>query len=149
MKSYKIECYLCGETDPTKFFNDKGRPSGLSSRCKTCSRIQSRERQGFRRTFLAELRKRGCAVCGETDVAVLEFHHVDPSQRSFNVAGSGQRTAWWKFFDEVAKCILLCANCHKRAHYYNWNLSEMPQFDRQEVEELFDQLWSLKSLDIS
>lgn len=138
----KTKCYICGETNPDNFFNDKSRSSGLSSRCKMCCRKETRKKIAFRQPFLASLKVRGCAVCGEKDIAVLEFHHANPAKRSFSVASIGQRTGWNKYFDEVAKCILLCANCHKRAHFYSWNLSSLHQFDRQEVKDVFDRLWN-------
>lgn len=138
----QARCYMCGEKDITRFSKDKSRSVGVASRCMSCVRKESRTKLLFRRIFLNHLKQRGCAVCAETDVSVLEFHHVDPKLRVFNIAGTGTRTGWGRYFDEISKCILLCANCHKRSHFYRWNLGQYETFDRTEVEVVFDSLWS-------
>ena len=55
-----------------------------------------------------------CAMCGLHDnrIAVYEFHHRDPSTKLFNIAhrlGYG----WDKIKNELDKCDLLCAICHR------------------------------------
>lgn len=51
-----------------------------------------------------------CAGCGETHN--LQFDHIDPSTKSFNVS-----RMWGlskdKFWSELKKCQLLCEECHK------------------------------------
>lgn len=56
---------------------------------------------------------KGCVRCGyrENPVA-LEFHHRDPSLKSFTVA-TGKGKAWRKVKAEIKKCDVLCANCHR------------------------------------
>lgn len=58
---------------------------------------------------------RGCERCGERDPCCLEFHHKDPSQKTGAIA---VLCGWsWKRLEaEIAKCVVLCANCHCRAH---------------------------------
>lgn len=67
--------------------------------------------------------ERGCAVCGEKDPIVLEFNHIDASNKSFNI-GETSRQGWSlkKLMEEVKKCEVLCANCHKRqtAKQFKW-----------------------------
>lgn len=56
-----------------------------------------------------------CSRCGyDKCLAALDFHHKDPSQKSFNV-GSVVR-AFEKVKPELDKCELLCANCHRELH---------------------------------
>ena len=54
-----------------------------------------------------------CVDCGESDIRVLEFDHRDPSKKLFTVSEltSGQST---KLEDEILKCDVRCANCHKK-----------------------------------
>jgi ribosomal protein L30E len=47
----------------------------------------------------------------------LQFHHIDPSQKDFNIGGRGSTRAWETIKAEIEKCILLCANCHAEEHY--------------------------------
>lgn len=58
-----------------------------------------------------------CAHCGIKDFRVLDFHHSDPEQKSFGIAAMVARVSKEKFLEEVSKCIVLCANCHRIEHY--------------------------------
>ena len=68
--------------------------------------------------------ERGCVDCGETDPLVLDFDHLDPATKTKNAKGSRvadgpKRLMWTKLSyaqleAEVAKCEVVCANCHRR-----------------------------------
>lgn len=60
---------------------------------------------------------RGCAICDMKDAACLEFHHLIPEEKKFNVdlAAVKARSAQ-EIQKEMAKCVILCANCHRRVH---------------------------------
>jgi hypothetical protein len=53
-----------------------------------------------------------CALCGyERCVINLHFHHVDPTEKSFQMTtASGKSLEQYR--REMKKCVLLCANCH-------------------------------------
>jgi superfamily II helicase len=58
-----------------------------------------------------------CVDCGETDPIVLEFDHVR-GQKEFNIGSAvrnGKTLA--QVIDEISKCDVRCANCHKRVTY--------------------------------
>jgi hypothetical protein len=57
-----------------------------------------------------------CSVCGETHPACLDFHHRDPYKKSFNLAEGWKTRTWQEILDEVDKCDILCANCHRKHH---------------------------------
>ena len=57
----------------------------------------------------------GCVLCGNTDLRFLEFHHRDPRQKSFNISASRSRPPRL-VMAEIAKCDVLCANCHRAVH---------------------------------
>ena len=63
--------------------------------------------------------KRGlrCSRCGESHPACLSFHHRDRALKKFDVsyaAAHGYSVA--AIEAEIAKCIVLCVNCHLLAH---------------------------------
>ena len=59
-----------------------------------------------------------CMDCGEDHPATLHFHHRDPKQKEFNVAEwYRQGTSIEKLEEEIAKCDVLCCNCHAKRHY--------------------------------
>ena len=58
-----------------------------------------------------------CQVCGyDRCIEALEFHHLDPTQKDFGISHKGYTRSWEKVKEEVDKCILLCANCHREFH---------------------------------
>ncbi len=57
-----------------------------------------------------------CSRCGyDRCVDALEFHHVNPVEKEFKL-GSGNTMSWQEYKRELAKCILVCSNCHKEIH---------------------------------
>ena len=59
-----------------------------------------------------------CEECGETHPAALDFHHLEPETKSFNIAAGATRSLE-SIKKELSKCVLLCANCHRKEHYDN------------------------------
>ena len=78
-------------------------------------RSQKKRRQR-RKKELVEAAGGRCVDCGyAASVAALEFHHRDPSTKLFEV-GQFSARALSRLQDEVSKCDLLCANCHRQRH---------------------------------
>ncbi len=62
--------------------------------------------------------ERGCERCGETHPACLDFHHRDPSQKCFSLNTAKRRGYTLAMVqEEIDKCEVLCANCHRKEHY--------------------------------
>ena len=53
-----------------------------------------------------------CADCGEQDPVVLEFDHL--RDKSFAIGPALSRRNWQSILDEMEKCEVVCANCHRR-----------------------------------
>ena len=62
-----------------------------------------------------------CCKCGyDRCVRALDFHHVDPSLKDFQVSGVSR--SWDKIRVELDKCILVCSNCHRELHDGMWTV---------------------------
>lgn len=60
-------------------------------------------------------RKATCSHCGIWDFTVLEFNHMPGVNKLFNIGRTKSKSkSWAKIMNEVRKCEILCANCHKR-----------------------------------
>lgn len=57
-----------------------------------------------------------CARCPEADWVCLDFHHLDPAEKDEAVSKLAERVSWERLMEEVKKCIVLCANCHRKEH---------------------------------
>tara|TARA_R110000868_G_scaffold184054_2_gene425504 strand:+ start:347 stop:739 length:393 start_codon:yes stop_codon:yes gene_type:complete len=57
-----------------------------------------------------------CTQCGEDHPATLDFHHIDKEdhQHVHKLISNGCFDAAVR---EIKKCIVLCANCHRKVHY--------------------------------
>jgi hypothetical protein len=53
-----------------------------------------------------------CTDCGETDPVVLEFDHSEG--KDFNISSGLLNKAWSAIVEEIAKCEVVCVNCHRR-----------------------------------
>lgn len=74
-------------------------------------------RQESMREWIAAYKtQRGCQHCGITDHRVLAFHHRDPATKAFNI-GRTSNSNFERFLAEIAKCDVLCMNCHTLLHY--------------------------------
>jgi hypothetical protein len=63
-----------------------------------------------------------CVDCGETDPVVLQFDHRDRTEKVDDVGTMLNRSSWRVLLNEIAKCDVRCANCHRRrtAEEFNW-----------------------------
>ena len=53
-----------------------------------------------------------CVDCGENDPVVLEFDHL--GDKRFNVSRGLTDRRWDDVLEEIARCEVVCANCHRR-----------------------------------
>ena len=73
-----------------------------------------RRRRHEKKDRAITLRGGKCERCGYTGPA-LAWHHRDPSEKDFTPA-NGRTLGWERYWAEVQKCDLLCANCHIEEH---------------------------------
>lgn len=133
-------CISCGLLKEDSEFYQLRRKSGklhYESRCKLCSNKRSREYHKKNREKVAPVvrarqklygeRNRQyvtdylllhpCVDCGEPDIVVLQFDHIDKQDHRhvtylLNTCASIKRLQ-----EEIDKCQVRCANCHVRRHH--------------------------------
>lgn len=89
---------------------------------KEFTRIFYRERRAKSRAklkdFLAREKDRPCMDCGKRYPSyVMQFDHRNPIEKKFSIPQSAYRVNSEKLAAEIAKCDVVCANCHmERTH---------------------------------
>jgi hypothetical protein len=131
-----IKCTICKNIFPPteEFFGKhKKAKSGLDTYCKPCRRERglnnyNKNKEKWNKTHSKttqwkkdQIKKYkeecgGCSKCGEKKYYLLDFHHIDPTTKSFQIS-QGESKGWEKIKQEIEKCIVLCANCHREFHF--------------------------------
>ena len=58
-----------------------------------------------------------CRVCGENRPPCLDFHHRNPDEKVATIAYMiKNRQTIKRIKEEIRKCDVLCANCHRLEH---------------------------------
>lgn len=78
-------------------------------------KVRSKEqRDAVREKVLCYLIGSPCVDCGEGDPVVLEFDHV-VGKKAFNIGSALSGSySWGTIEKEISKCVVRCANCHRR-----------------------------------
>ena len=126
-------CTKCKLEKPvTDFYKATRRKDGLQPACKSCMNVSYKTSRSKKREHYNKVRnnrykdtvkrirewkeERGCACCPENFGPCLELHHPDPSVKEFNPSETAVYS-FDKFLREAAKCIVVCANCHRKIHH--------------------------------
>ena len=81
-------------------------------------RAQRKQRRLMLVAWYAELKSQlVCQRCGEDHPACIQFHHADARTKECTVAEAIRRGFGRdRVLREIAKCTVLCANCHFKLH---------------------------------
>lgn len=128
-------CPACQTTKEITEYNKGSRKAGgVQTNCRDCTKRLCRShyarnkkayyenntrRQKEKRALVFEMKsKLSCSRCSENHPAVLDFHHLDPSTKEGNLSSLfGHGASAERIKKELEKCIVLCANCHRKEHF--------------------------------
>lgn len=130
------KCTTCKDNkNLTEFNKNKRKKDGYSNVCRDCNKKYSQKYYNNNKDIqLESVRKRAkviitenrkkyfqllsegkCKKCPEADVFALEYDHRDGEVKVASIrtmVGAGY--CWKTIESEIAKCDLLCANCHRK-----------------------------------
>lgn len=116
-------CKLCNKIKLVEEFYRRRTKTGISSYCKKCHQIQSIKRQYKFKQMCVEYKGGKCVKCGYSNSqSALDFHHRNASEKSFCISHAKKWTFDERVKDELDKCDLLCANCHRETeqkHFFD------------------------------
>lgn len=129
-------CKECNEEkilSELNFHKHKASKDGFNNKCIICRRKRNlinyhKNQKNWRETHtktrlekkekIQEIKKsKLCLKCGEKRHYLLDFHHLDPTQKDFQIS-QGEGKGWNKILEEIAKCVCICSNCHREFHYF-------------------------------
>ncbi len=128
-------CNKCKQEKSYNEFNkNKRKKDGLQDYCKLCKSesdnkyyvnnvkayyIRNKKWADERNEKINEIiNSRSCEKCGENRSYVLDFHHIDSTQKDFNIGNQKRNYKKEILLKEINKCISLCSNCHREFHYF-------------------------------
>lgn len=122
------KCSLCGEHKPDEDFSWKVVGVKRQYHCRACHASYRREHylknkekyikkavahtKSTRKAFFEWKSGQKCADCGNSDMRVLEFDHIN-GNKTGNIANLVGRVSGASLEEELAKCEVVCANCHR------------------------------------
>lgn len=87
------------------------------ARCSKCGSEAVQKRRDKIKILSVEYKGGKCSICGyDKYIGALEFHHLDSDEKDFGISEKGYTRAWEIVREELDKCILVCANCHRELH---------------------------------
>lgn len=130
-------CRTCNIEKPLEEYRKRhDTKDGRTASCKLCIAASQREHYKKHKKYYADknkkwrksevekfvdfLKTQQCQDCGESDVRVLEFDHI--SDKAFNIGSKVGELSFTKLMEEIGKCDVVCANCHKKrtAKVFGW-----------------------------
>jgi|SRR5688572_13727192 len=126
-------CSKCKKEKSVSEFNkNRLRKDGLQFYCKDCNQEaysdwkknnKDKARAGHRRAlrskrkWIAEFKNKPCTDCKVNYPSyVMQFDHVI-GEKKFNIGDSKCNYAKQTILEEIAKCEIVCANCHAERTY--------------------------------
>lgn len=136
------KCGRCKQKKPLEEFNFKNKSLQTKQKsCKNCTReevkihysknkkyylVKAKKRNKINRekinNYIWEfLNSHPCIDCGEKDPVVLDFDHQKDKVAPVSIIK--KTLSMIKIQKEISKCVIRCANCHRRktARDFNWH----------------------------
>lgn len=93
----------------------RGDPAFVAQRKEQGAKYRAKKFGPYEEAILAA-KKSGCCICSEMEPVCLDFHHIDPATKKFRIAAKASIPSLEALLEEIAKCVVICANCHRRFH---------------------------------
>jgi hypothetical protein len=102
-------CRACFAQNNARYYRENH--DAQKARLLQNSAARQRENQA---RMIAYLLEHPCVDCGEIDITVLEFDHLRDKTKDISALMKGT-SSWSRIEAEIVKCVVRCANCHRRA----------------------------------
>ena len=117
---YRFAVYIKKRKKPDGYFVEQWlNQESFERHCDRIYEGSKRHRIKKRDELAAYKLEKGCADCGyKAHAAALDFDHLPGTTKSFDIGSAVTNAQDWKnVWNEVAKCEVVCANCHRVRTY--------------------------------
>lgn len=125
------KCSRCGQEKPVDSFSkNSSKKDGLNSYCKSCQKVlkdkhyrdnkekykaRTKKDKGELRRWINDEKSRPCADCGiRYPYWVMDFDHRESETKLDNISSMVSRRSVAAIKEEISKCDVVCANCHRQ-----------------------------------
>lgn len=112
--TYQSQCHSCRRESAKESYQKN--KQGVKAKVAERTKVKREWYQRFKLTL-------SCCVCGESDPACLDFHHIDPSEKDIKPSQGVFQLGRAAALNEISKYACLCSNCHRKEHAGRLNAS--------------------------
>lgn len=70
-----------------------------------------------RKEMIKNAKDKPCHICNvKYDSVAMDLHHIDPNIKDSGITKLAKSASYAKLQEEIDKCVVLCANCHRLLH---------------------------------
>lgn len=110
------ECSVCNRTLPVEVFAKVTGTRFRNPKCNTCRNksILTQPAVRAKAALLEAAKAQPCVDCGRCfPPECMDFDHVEKGSKDYNVAAMWRWISMERLKAELAKCELVCSNCHR------------------------------------
>lgn len=114
-----MKCQQCLTKKHYTKFRINSRSSKRRTTCIECENLKRRNLRSSKLTIQQQhiydyLLTHRCYACGYANPICLDFHHLDPKQKTADISKMVKNGVSINMINiEIKKCIVLCSNCHR------------------------------------
>lgn len=112
---YQNICRICNSIAGKKHYENN------KDKIKNRTKVRKERIRPLAKQLVLSYLEKGCIDCGEKDIVVLDFDHQSNKEDSI-CRMVHDAISLDKLENEISKCEIRCANCHRRktAKDFNW-----------------------------
>jgi len=120
IRKSKLKWYNKNRKKPVR---NKKKDAEASKRYRDKHRERVNKKNNYRkkkkREWVIDLKQKlKCKRCNNDKFYCLDFHHLNPAEKDFNISHAiSRKYGKERILKEIEKCIVLCKNCHSEVHY--------------------------------
>lgn len=88
-------------------------------------KYELQRKKGFDRKLNIFISRGGkCEICGyKKNLSAIDFHHIEKDKKLFKIdIRQFSNRKYGVIEDEISKCLMICANCHREIHNPEFNI---------------------------